>query len=134
MSSFRFEPAEVSDAAAVTEIVVALESSLYGHTAFSQSDLEDEWSDLDLELSVRVVRDGERVVGYGALRERGELWRAEGCVHPDAHDRGVGRLLAVELEREAARRGARRIQNGVFEADGAARGLLESLGYSAVRI
>jgi mycothiol synthase len=134
MMSLRLDPAQTADAAAVIEVVVALESSLYGETAYSQADLEDEWSDLDLEQNARVVRDGERVVAYGAIRERGELWRAEGYVHPDAHGRGIGRLIAIELESVAARRGARRIQNGVLEADGAARALLESLGYRAVRV
>ena len=122
-------PAVAADAAAVTEVVVALESSLYGQTPFSQADLEDEWSELDLEQDARVVRDGDRIVGYGAVRERGELWRVEGFVHPDALGRGIGKLIATGLEEDAARRGARRIQNNVFEADSAARSLLESLGY-----
>ena len=126
--------AVAADAAAVTEVVAALESSLYGPSTFSQADLEDEWSNLDLEQNARVVRDGERVVGYGVLQERGELWRAEGYVHPDAHGRGIGTLIATGLETEAARRGALRIQNSVFEADSAARGLLESLGYRSVRV
>ena len=68
------------------------------------------------------------------MRERGELWRAEGYVHPDALGRGIGRLIATGLEEDAARRGARRIQNSVLEADSAARRLLESLGYGAVRV
>jgi mycothiol synthase len=127
-------PAVAADAAAVTEVVVALESSLYGPTTFSQADLEDEWSDLDLEQNTRVVRDGDRIVGYGAVRERGELWRAEGYVHPDELGRGIGKLIATELEEDAARRGARRIQNSVFEADSAARRLLESLSYRDVRV
>ncbi len=134
MSSFRLEPAVAGDAAAVTEVVVALESSLYGSTAFSQADLEDEWSDLDLEQNARVVRDGDRIVGYGTVRGFGELWRAEGSVHPDALGRGIGRLIATGLEEDAARRGARRIQNSVLEPDSAAQRLLESLGYDAVRI
>jgi mycothiol synthase len=122
------------DAAGVTEVVVALEASLYGQTAFSQADLEDEWSDLDLAGNARVIRDGERIVGYGAVRELGELWRAEAYVHPDAHGRGIGKVIATALEQDAARRGARRIQNSVLEADDAARRLLESLGYRAVRV
>ena len=77
-------PAVAADAAAVTEVIVALESSLYGQSAFSQADLEDEWAELDLEQNTRVVRDGDRIVGYGAMRERGELWRGDGYVHPDA--------------------------------------------------
>ena len=126
-------PAVASDAAAVTEVVVALESSLYGRTTFSQADLEDEWSGFDLEQNARVVRDGDRIVGYGLVRERGELWRVEGYVHPDAHGGGIGKLIAVGLEENAASHGARRIQNGILEADSAARELLESLGYGAVR-
>ena len=49
MSALLLGPAVAADAAAVSEVVVALESSLYGQTAFSQADLEDESSDLDLE-------------------------------------------------------------------------------------
>lgn len=127
-------PAVAADAAAVTEIVAALESRLYGHTTFSQADLEEEWSELDLGQDVRVVRDGDRVVGYCAVRQRGERWRTEGYVHPDALGRGIGRLIATGLEEDAVRRGAGRIQNSVLEADAAARGLLESLGYGAVRV
>jgi mycothiol synthase len=134
MSSFRLDPAVAADAAAVTEVVVALESSLYGRTAYSQADLEEEWSDLDLEQDVRVVRDGDRIVGYGTLQALGELWRAEGYVHPEASGRGVGTLIATGLEEDAARRGARRIQNSVLEIDSAARRLLDALGYAAVRI
>ena len=134
MSALRLERAVAGDAAAVSEVVVALESSLYGQSAFSQADLEDEWSDLDVERDARVVRDGDRIVGYGVVRELGELWRAEGSVHPDALGRGIGRLIATGLEEDAARRGARRIQNSVLEADVAARELLESLGYGAVRV
>ena len=127
-------PPVAADAAAVTEVVAALESSLYGQTSFSQADLEDEWSELDLERNARVVRDGDRIVGYGTVRELGELCRVEGYVHPDVVGRGIGKLIATGLEEDAARRGARRIQSNVFELDSAARGLLESLGYGAVRI
>jgi mycothiol synthase len=127
-------PAGPADAAAVTEVVAALESSLYGPSTFSQVDLEEEWLEIDIERDALVVRDGDRVVGYGVVRERGELCRVEGHVHPDAFGRGIGRLIATELEEDAARRGARRIQNGALEADSAARRLLESLGYTAVRV
>lgn len=127
-------PAVAADAAAVAELVAALESSLYGRQSFSQADLEDEWSVLDLERDVRVVRDGDRILGYGTLRAHGELWRAEGYVHPGALGRGVGTLLASGLEGLAASRGARKVQSSVFEADAAARALLSSLGYRAVRV
>ena len=129
-------PAVRADAAAVTEVVAALESSLYPQTAtsFSQQDLVAEWSGLDLERHTHVVRDGDGVVGYGAAHDRGELWSAEGYVHPAAHGRGVGRLLAATFERNAAAGGARRIQNGVYEPDVAACSLLEWIGYRPVRV
>jgi mycothiol synthase len=135
METASLTPAAPTDAAAVTEIIVALESSLYGgESAFTQADLEDDWSDLDVARDAWVVRDGARVVGYGALRERTRGWRAEVNVHPDAHGQGIGRLLARALEEEARRRGAPAIQNGVLEADTAARALLESLGYTSIRV
>lgn len=129
-------PAVAADAAAVTETVIAVESSLYGDSTFSQADLEGEWLELDIERDARVVRDGDRVVGYCVVRERdgGELWRVEGYVHPDWLGRGIGKLIATGLEEDAARDGARRVQNGVLEADAGARYLLESLGYRAVRV
>ena len=39
---------------------------------------------------MRVVRDGDRVVGYGRVRERGELWNVEGYVHPTSSGAGSG--------------------------------------------
>jgi mycothiol synthase len=133
--AFRLTSAVPADAAAVTEVVAALESSLYGPSTFSQADLESEWAtDLELERDARVVRDGDRIVGYGLVRERGELWRVEGYVHPDALGRGIGKLIATGLEKDAALGGARRVQNAVLEADSAACRLLESLGYAAVRL
>ena len=56
----------------------------------------------DLERNARVVRDGERVVGFGAVRQEGELWEAEGFAHPDALGRGIGALIATALEEHAA--------------------------------
>jgi mycothiol synthase len=134
MSSFRLDRAVAADAAAVSELVAALEASLYGRSTFSQADLEAEWAELDLERDVHVVRDGSRVVGYGAVDERGGLGRVEGYVHPGWRGRGIGAQVATRLEEDARRRGARTVQNGVMEADDAGRRLLESLGYGAVRV
>ena len=127
-------PVTAADAAAVTGLVGAHESLLYPRSSFSQADLEDEWHELDLEQDARVVRDGERIVGYCVVRERVEPRRVEAYVHPDAFGRGIGTLLATALEEDAAHDGVRRIQNAVLEADSDARRLLESLGYRAVRV
>ena len=127
-------PAVAADAAAVTEIVAALETALYGPSTYSEADLREEWSEIDLAQDTRVVRDGNRVVGYGAVRDRGEMWRVEGYVHPEAAGLGVGTLIATGLEQDAARAGAAQIHNNILEADLPARSLLESLGYEAVRV
>jgi GNAT superfamily N-acetyltransferase len=123
-----------ADAAAVSDLVSALETSLYGRSTFSQADLEEEWSDLDLEQDVRVARDGDQIVAYCAASAVEELLRVEGYVHPDALGRGIGKLIATGLEQDAVCRGARRIHNAVLEADSAARRLLDSIGYGVVRI
>jgi mycothiol synthase len=134
MSSFRLRPATAADTAAVAEVQLALESAFYGRTDYSQSDVEEEWSDLDLERNALVVLEGERIVGFGTVRERGELWRADGSVHPEVRGRGAGTRLATALEETVARGGGRRVQNSVLEPDTAARALLESLGYRRVRV
>ena len=127
-------PATPADAAAVAEIVAALESSLYGSSPYAVADVEDEWADLDLARQTLAVRLGDRLVGYGDTRGTGELWRAAGCVHPSAHGRGVGLLLATRLEALARAGGARRLQHSVLEADTPGRDLLASLGYTPVRV
>ena len=134
MTSRTIDPAVAADAVAVSELVAALEASLYGRSVFTPADLEGEWSELDLERDAFVVRDGDRVVGYGVVRERGEPRRVEGYVHPEAAGRGIGTLIATRLDDDAARDGTRRIQNAILEADTAASGLLEALGYEAVRV
>ena len=118
----------------MTGIVVALETSFYGRSTYSQPDLEDEWAALDLGRDARVVRDGDRVVGYGAIRVRGERCEVEGYTGPGEHGRGIGRLLAEWLEQDAARGGARRVQNSIFENDAAAGELLAALGYREARV
>ena len=46
MTAFRVEAAVAADAAAVTAVRVALETSLYGRSSLSQADVEDESFDL----------------------------------------------------------------------------------------
>jgi hypothetical protein len=98
MEGLVITPAVAADAAAVTEIVRALESSLYPDSAFSQAVLEEEWLELDLRRDARVIRDGDRIVGYSVVRDRGDPRRVEGYVHPDEAGRGIGTLIATGLE------------------------------------
>jgi len=123
-----------ADAAAVTEVIAAVESSLYGPSTFSQTDLVGEWAELDVGRDTHVVRDGDRIVAYAMLREWGGSWRAEGYVHPDAVGRGIGTMIVARLEADVARRGGGRLRHGVLEADQAGRQLFQSLGYRPARV
>src|SRR5690349_70935 len=102
---FPARPPQQRDAADVAELVMAYERSLYGATGYSLGDLQAEWETLDLERDAVVLLDGARVVAFGSLFDRGELWRIEGYVHPQEHGRGVGRELATTLEAAAVSRG-----------------------------
>jgi GNAT superfamily N-acetyltransferase len=114
--------------------VIAYERARYGETTYSLGDLEAEWETLDLARDALVLLDGERVVAFGSLHDRGELWRIDGYVHPDHVGRGIGTELVAALEATVASRGARRIQNGVAEPDEAGHRLLAALGYRPVRV
>ena len=61
MERFDVAPAVPADAAAVTEVVATLESSLYPRalSSFSQNDLEDEWSSIDLERDSSLTKARE---------------------------------------------------------------------------
>jgi ribosomal protein S18 acetylase RimI-like enzyme len=132
MSSFPLRHCEPADAAAVADLIAAHERSCRGESAFNLAELLNEWRVTDLEHTWAAL-EGDRVVGFGQISERGELWRADGYVHPDAFGRGLGTQLAVLLEAEARSRGAKRVQNSVLEADSAARDLMTALHYSEVR-
>lgn len=114
--------------------MIAYERSLYGETSYSLGDLEAEWEALDLARDALILRDGEQVVAFGSLEDRGDLWRTIGFVHPGRRARGLGTELAAALEANAASRGARRIQNGVAEPDEAGHRVLAGLGYRPVRV
>jgi mycothiol synthase len=134
MSGLERRPAVPGDAAAVAELVIAYERALYGVTGYAQADLEAEWEAHDLARDTLLLVDGDEVVAFGSLHDRGELWRTEAYVHPAHHGRGIGTELAVALEGIAESRGARRVQTGVFEPDDAGRRLLAELGYRPVRV
>jgi ribosomal protein S18 acetylase RimI-like enzyme len=133
MSSFLFRHCEPGDAAAVAEVVAAHERACNGESAYSQADLESEWRTSKLAEQTWAALDGDRVVGYGRISDRGELWRADGWVHPDAVGRGLGAQLAALLEAEVRARGAKRVQSAILEPDTSARFLLTALGYREVR-
>jgi mycothiol synthase len=127
-------PADAGDAAAVADLVIAYERSLYGETAYTYDDLEAEWRAIDLARDTLVLVEGDEVVAFGSLHDRGELWRSDAYVHPAHQGHGIGTELARALETIARSRGARRLQSGVAEPDDAGRRLFAGLGYEPVRV
>jgi mycothiol synthase len=134
MSPLAHRPAVPTDVEAVAELVIAYERSLYGGTTYTRDDLAAEWEAVDLVKDSLVLLDGERVVAFGSLHDRGDLWRTDAYVHPAHQGRGIGAQLARELEAVARSRGAQRIQSGIAEPDEAGRRLFDELGYRPVRV
>jgi len=133
MSSFLLRHCEPADRAEVAEVVAAHERAWRGESLFSLMDLDDEWRNANLAADTWAALDEHRVVGYGRIFDRGELWRAQAVVHPDVFGRGLGKRLALLIEDEVRRRGGHRLQNEVLEADTSGRLLLSALGYRDVR-
>lgn len=134
MRSLATRPAVRADAPAVADLVTAYERSLYGDSAYALDNLEADWEAIDLARDTLVLVDGEAVVAFGSLQDRGELWRTDAYVHPREQGRGIGTELARRLERMAGSRGARRIQSGIAEPAAAGLRLFEGLGYRPVRV
>jgi mycothiol synthase len=133
MTSFPARRPTSADAPAVAEMVAAHERAICGSSSYALADLEDEWRTLDLERDAWVLESDGDVAAYGTVEDRGELWRLDGYVHPAAFGRGLGTQLVRTLEADALARGARRVQNGVLEADEAALAIMTALGYRTVR-
>jgi mycothiol synthase len=133
MTSFPVRRPTAADAPAVAEMVAAHERAICGSSSYTLADLEDEWRTLDLDRDAWVLEADGRVAAYGTVEDRGELWRLDGYVHPDAFGRGLGTQLVRTLEDDAFARGARRVQNGVLEDDGPALAIMTALGYEIVR-
>lgn len=130
MSSFRLRHARLDDAPATARLLIDYEVALYGHTTYTQPDLEAEWAELDLDRDVWVAEGEGAIAGYASLQDRGELFRGEATAPAD----DVRHALAGLLEDAARERGARRLQSGVFERDERAAVALTERGYRPVRV
>ncbi|HEY0416233.1 MAG TPA: GNAT family N-acetyltransferase [Gaiellaceae bacterium] len=132
MSSFLLRHPRPEDAEPVTELIRRLDEALAGASDFTLADLQDEWRKLPPNRDAWVVVDGDVVVGYGTVDDRGDA-RADGYVHPDHFGRGVGALLVESLEAELRRRGSPFVRNATLLADERGGRLLRSRGYREVR-
>jgi mycothiol synthase len=133
MSSYQLRHPRHDEVAAAAKVVIDYEVALYGSTTYAREDLEAEWADFDLDNDAWVADAAGRIVGYAALYDRGELFRGELYVHPDANVDSIGTGTAALLESVASDRGARRLQIGVFLGDEVGRSRLAARGYRPVR-
>ena len=100
-------PAVAADAAAVTEIVAALETALYGPSTYSEADLREEWSEIDLDR--RTLASCATAIASSAMARCATGVRCGASRDTCTRTRpgaGVGTLIATGLEQDAARAGA----------------------------
>ena len=96
------------DAAAVTEILAAMQRAEPVDEAYSEQDVLEEMTapGVDLERTSIGIVDDDRLVAFGWLRVSppSPAWKAQQLagVHPDYVGRGIGRMLLRGLESKAA--------------------------------
>lgn len=110
---------------------------------FTEVDIRDGWSNLDMERDTWCViaSDGE-LAAYGEVTDHGSgKLAADGYVHPDHRDKGLGtaivRLMearACELAPNAPDDSEVSLGNGVLLLDVAGRAILEREGYTVARV
>lgn len=128
---------------AVHALVVASDLFEFGEShGYTLEELQDEWSDLDLDRDAWVAVDSSgTIAGYGNVHDRRHVrMDAEGYVHPDHFGQGIGTTLVRLCEARArehvplAPPEARVVVNNWINAlnDGAC-ALLDREGYEPAR-
>ncbi len=130
---FSVRPLSPDDARAVNDLIVAADVAAHGETESDVESLLDWWRMIDLDRASWLFEQDGRAVAYAVALVRGELFDAEGRVHPDFTGRGLGSTILELTERHARELGVPRIHNGCLASDAAARRLLEDAGYRDVR-
>jgi hypothetical protein len=70
------------DAAAVTELIGAMDLQFLAEPELTEQDLLDEWRDLELGKDAWLVELDGRLAGYVALHSQAHRY-IDGYVHPD---------------------------------------------------
>jgi mycothiol synthase len=131
---------EPGDLEAVLEVLRAADSSVAGDSDWTASDLAASWAELDLARDAWIFELDGRVAGYADFTARGGRLGADGYVHPDARQRGIGSEIVRRTE-ERAREEERRVpagdrvylQNATLDQDDCAKRFYRDRGYEPVR-
>jgi mycothiol synthase len=116
------------DADAVLAVIVARDVADLGRPDYTLEDLHADWTmpGVDPGRDAWVVQEGERLVGYAFLDDRGAALIS---VAPDAEGRGIGTALRQAAEERALERGEALVRQYVPVANATARALLLDAGY-----
>ena len=128
-------PATWDDLGAVLDVARAADIAVAGDSDWTESDMRDEWQDLDLERDAWVFELGGAVRGFASFENRGGRLIGDGYVHPDFRGRGIGSAILETTERRA-REGAvlpAPIQNATLNQDDPTTRFYERHGYARVR-
>ena len=119
----------------VLTLCQAADTAVWGESDWTEADLRDEWSELELDRDAWLVELDGRLAGYGLFDDRGGgRLQGDGYVHPECQGRGVGsRLVDLYEERAAGIEGARTLETAALRGDGAADALFTGRGYEPVR-
>jgi mycothiol synthase len=140
---YRLFTPSIDDAPRATEFFNLVEISEWGIPDFDESEIVDEWSDLDLAKSVVLVENeaGELVASMTLHNSNGVAWEAFGYVHPDHQGKGLGTWItrwseATAVAREDETKPGYQISllNWIGTVNGPARELMLGLGYRPTKV
>jgi mycothiol synthase len=126
------------DLPAVLDVARAADIAVVGESDWTESDLREEWSELDLAHDAWIAEVDGRVGGFASFENRRGRLQADGYVHPELRGRGIGSAI-LDVTEERAREeavpgdGPARLQNATLNADDATVRFYEARGYRRVR-
>lgn len=142
-TGYRAVTPTMEDIGRATEFFNLVEISEWGEPDFDESEVEEEWEELELEKSVVLVEDetGQIVASMTLVFGDGVTWEAFGYVHPEHQQRGLGSWIvrwseAMARHREEETRDGYRVTmfNYTSTVNRAAQALLESEGYEIAKV
>jgi mycothiol synthase len=125
--------AEEADAAAMAELMNAVETPLGGDAESSAQDVLHHWRRTKDNKTWLAERDGRLVGSLETFANGDERLNADIYVHPDLEGTTLAPTLLQISEDDARARGLSRITNGVLQNDRHATMLLDREGYTPVR-
>ncbi|MDX6407308.1 MAG: mycothiol synthase [Gaiellaceae bacterium] len=129
---FHVRPVTAEDAAAVNELVVAVDTAVQGWSDSTVAELVDWWRETDLTTNSWVVED-DSVAAYAVVIPHGTTADIDGFVHPAKRGLGLGSWLLGRGEERVRELGFSSVLTWCLAPDASARALFDSAGYREVR-